>query len=285
MYIYWNAKGLTIVLSIKVLTQHTTLLFLLIVMPNGISAGALYKWVDVNGNTHYSDVAPTNNKEQAQEINITPLNEIQSSHIKQSDFASGKKQALLDNKTPPDKPNTTQKHSAKSCFGASPQASNSTLARTQLKKVEHKNIASLFNRMEGLWRGNGVITKCTGTKAKPRIEKYNYKTTAEFNVRRSKELRVEFDMYSAKLKKEINEHIKLFLSGEHISFSRNQSDETVLLHSSDSGIELWVEQYPVHGVYKELIRIFKLQSKTMKVEQYIYADGELENSIVWNLSK
>lgn len=258
---------------------------LLLILPSGVVFGALYKWVDEKGNTHYSDVAPTKNVATTQQIHLEPLNSIESVHINKNGVVNDKQTIDNNEKKRPEVAHEASKLSAKSCFGPSPKTSNTLLVRTSLEKTERKDILSLLKKMKGQWKGVGVLTACSGTKITPSIESSEFETTADIQFRRSKEVRIEFDMYSSKLRKAINENIKLFVSEQHLSFSPSQSDESVLMHSSANTIELWVEQYPFNGVHSELVRVFNMQSNTMEIEQYSYSNGELESSLIWKLTK
>ncbi len=246
---------------------------------------AFYKWVDEDGNTHYSDVAPTETETKTQELDLEPMNRIQGFDVNKSDSIA---EEIVDKKDDKKSVVTTSSNIDSNpfeCFGPSPKTSNTVQNRKPLQENEYKSLLSLFGEMKGRWKGKGVVTNCKGTEKKPNIEVNNYDTTSEFRLRRSKELIAEFDMYSSKLRKAISENIQLFLTEKQLTFSPSQSDETIALNLTENTIELWVEQYSFYGARKELVRTFKLQSNKMEVGQYSYSNGELESSTVWSLSK
>lgn len=259
--------------------------FVSLMLSSGSVFAAFYKWVDENGNTHYSDVAPKEIETKAQKIDLEPMNRIQGFDVNRGDSS---KESVVDKKGDVKTvvSNLVQTdNNAFKCFGPSPKTSNTVLERKPLQESEYQNLLSLFGNMKGRWKGEAVVTICKGTGKKPNIELNKYDTTSEFRLRRSRELIADFDMYSSKLRKSIDENIKLFLTEEQLTFSPSQSDETVALHLSDNVIELWVEQHSFHGTRKELVRTFKLLSNKMEVGQYSYSNGELESSTRWSLSK
>lgn len=271
----------------KVSYNLLIVLVLLLSLSVGSAFAAFYKWVDENGNTHYSDVAPkaADTKAQTQEIHLKPMNRMQGVEFDKREDAP---EEVTDKKErqPTDASTSSNVNSNPlECFGPSPRTSNTVLKTELLQKSQYKSLLSLLENMKGRWKGEAVVTICNGTAKKPKIEVNKYDTTSEFRLRRSKELVADFEMYSSKLRKTVDDHIKLFLTEEKLSFSASQSDETVALNLSENVIELWVEQYAYYGTRKELVRTFKLQSNNLEVGQYSYSNGELESSTRWSLSK
>lgn len=257
--------------------------FLLLVLPSGSVSAAFYKWVDKDGNTHYSDVAP--DKAKVEEINLEPMNRIQGFDASKVDSMVNKEGDKKDSDQSAPAVSLHSNEGSFECFAPSPKTSNTALERKPLKESEYENISSLFSKIKGRWKGEGVITTCNGTAESPKIKVDKYDTTSEFRLRRSKEIVADFDMYSSKLRKSTDAHIKLFLSETQLTFSPSQSDKTVALNLSENIIELWVEQYSYYGTRKELVRTFKLDSNKLEVGEYSYSNGALESSSLWSLSR
>jgi uncharacterized protein DUF4124 len=277
---------------------NKVLLLLLLMSSSYLYADALYKWTDDNGYTHYSDEPPEKLNESTETLTLLPLNSLESAHIKNStaafadnavDDASIPGNSSLESSS--SEQGSLQARSKnrymdpKKCQGLSPRSTSDTLVREQLSNSEHKMIDNLFQGMKGDWRGKAIFSTCRGTDEEPSVEFSEYAVELDITLRRSKELTLAFDMYSSELGKTRKEEIALFLSKDHISYSTNLSDQTILMGVTNNTFVLWVSQFAVQGVQKELVRSFNIENKVMEIEQYVYINGILSGLVVWELYK
>lgn len=274
------------------------LLLLLLIFSSCLSAGALYKWTDDNGYTHYSDEPPKKLNESTETLTLLPLNSLESVHIKNRAAVFVDQDADDKNNQSDPSPESTaiQQGSLqiipensyvayKKCQSLSPRSTSDTLIREKLSNTEHEMIDNLFQAMKGDWRGGAIFLTCKGTDQEPIVESSEYTVELDITLRRSKELTLAFDMYSSDLGKTRKEEMALFLSKAHISYSTNLSDQTVLMGVTDKSFDLWVAQFAVQGVQKELVRSFNVENKVMTIEQYVYINGMLSGSVIWELYK
>jgi len=250
-----------------------------------VLAGNLYKWVDENGNIHYGDERPTENSHQVEEVELQPLNSFDNPLPTRIETPNTKELKVINEFTSKALKKTIAKHYPTDCFGPSPLANDTPLNREKITKAQHKSLSLLIREMSGSWYGNALYFNCKGQIKDPVIEKIHYSASAEIRLKRSKDLIINFEMYSSKKRVTTHEDIELFLSEEHIAFSDYQSDETVLLNESTHHIELWVENFPTAGVRNELVRIFEIQNKKFTIKQFQYVNGALASVMQWNLVK
>ena len=258
------------------------LLFLCLSFSPFLLGGSLYKWVDKNGNTHYSDEKPTAQSSRIIELTLQPLNSFEPFAPKEKEKEKEKEEKKL---ASPEKPKKPPKKSPTDCSGPSPITNNTPLHRIKLSKAQHASLSLLMLAMKGKWQGSATRIQCKGIASNPIYAQSNYTVSADIKLKRFKDITIEFSMYSAKKRITTHENISLFLSDEFLSYSDYQSDETVLLNTSEQTIELWVENFPIAGVRNELVRVFEVQQKTILITQFHYVSGALASVMKWDLFK
>ena len=264
------------------------LIFIFLIFATSVYSGNLYKWVDEYGNIHYGDERPNEETHEVEEVVLQPLNSFENLSPKNIDKSTPEESEVTnrqDELVTHAPQEIIQKLSPTDCFGPSPFANDTPLSRKKLTKSQHKSLSVFLSEMTGSWRGQAVYFGCKGQVSGPSIEEKQYSVSADIRLRRFKELKISFDMYSSENRMTTHENIELFLTEQHLSFSHYQSDETVLLNDSNHHIELWVENFPTAGVRNELVRIFNIQNKTFTIKQFQYVNGALASIMQWNLIK
>ena len=251
-----------------------------------MASGELFKWTDEHGNTHYSDTPPTDGGLTSELLQLPELNRLEHRVTPASNkYANGdpklpltetdRSPGILKSKLP----------ELETCFSASPRATGIHLNKNQLTKHDHRDIEQMFLQIKGDWKGTALFTECRGEISNPKLKKNKYQAELEVKLRRSKELSLNFDMYSSDLGLSKKEEMEFFLSDKYLSLSQTLSDKSVMLELNSNGFSLWVAQFLGSGVHRELIRTVRITKDTLIIDQYNYANNALIQLVRWSMKK
>ena len=284
---------------------------LLLLLIGGVSA-AVYKWVDESGMVHYGDSPPAESDVQSVAVPKGPSQEeverarqqmqekIDQYEKFSRDASSSKSNDKLsrETKTRAVSPDNVACFTPLSNLVQGPSAGTFTpITPTSLTKMQKKSLHNLLRKADAYWQGTISNLQCRGSPSEPKskITVYEAKTTADWNVRKSR-LTIETDR-TGKESGVNKQLITRFEVGDALYF--NDDKPAIFIALDGNKVELLtLNQNRVSFLIKRRIpaakgtrrprgevRHLEISGRTLKLIELYYLNDMLMESRTWILGR
>ena len=265
----------------------------------------IYKWIDENGEKHYSNMPPAN----AGDVEIV-FGEIQ--HDEAADQEPVKADQIetdaLVEKNEKEKRQTSEVEQEKleeakqdhpplfasGCFSPSYSVQqgrgvNEAIIPRDFAKGEYQNLQKLFQSLEGNWEGNASVIVCEETQDKVRKVVDNYLIKSEGKMSSTGQFDIKATLHSQKKNETRDESLYLYLDPKKLALEPNISIGDIELISVSSNELAYVEKTQNRSesggseMHEKVTTIKKTGEESFTLERILYYNGRLIKISTWHL--
>lgn len=286
-----------------------TFLIIYSVLFAAVAIGAVYKWVDDEGNVHYGDIPPKDQEKETIEIAPAPpartiieeedratqpkaeeevLREGETSEVQQEEV-EGAKQPVARYTT--DIKCFTPVTGA---WGGRIADTREGVSRQPFKNDEHKQLIALFDALEGRWSGRIEDITCQSPGAEPPSKTHNYKFHLDAQWQSEQRFWIEAKLEGARETRAVLRQFFWFLlSKDGLRFRKATTDISFEIDKPGNDVEILEKRnniltfYWRRGGAVRQTNVFSLNKigRNFTISEYFYVQGVLVGKRLWKLDK
>lgn len=289
--------------------MRSTFLIICSLLFAAVAIGAVYKWVDDEGNVHYGDTPPKDQEKETIDIAPAPPPK---TIIEEQDRAKQPKteeEVLRDGET--DEVLQEDVEAAKQpvaryttdikCFTPLTEAWGGRIADTRegvtrepFKNDEHKQLMTLFDALEGRWSGRIEDVTCQSPGAEPPSKTHDYKFSLDARWQSKQRFWIEAELEGARETRAVLRQFFWFLlSTDGLRFRKATTDISFDLDKPGNDVEILemgnniLTFYWRRGGAVRRTNVFSINKigRSFTISEYFYVQGVLAGKRIWKLGK
>lgn len=285
-----------------------TLLIIFSLLFAAVAIGAVYKWIDDEGNVHYGDTPPKGQEKESIDIAPTPPPKTITDAQGREKQPKAEKEVLRDGETEGD-PDDGNKGAEQpisrfatdiKCFtpvtkswGGRISDTREGVTRQPFKNDERDQLMTLFDALEGSWRGRVEDITCRGTDAEPSVKTHHYESDLTARWESKQIYRIEAELGGSATRANIRQFFWFLPGMDGLRFRRTTNDTPFELDIPGNDAEILevgdnrVTFYWRRGGALRQTNVFsiKIVGRSFTISEFFYMKGVLDGKRLWTLGK
>ena len=289
--------------------MKSTLLIIYSLLFAAVALGAVYKWVDEEGNVHYGDTPPKGQEKETIDIAPAPLPKAIIDEQDRAKQPEAEEEVLPEGETdevPEDEIEAAEQPVSRyptdiKCFTPVTEAWGGRIADTRegvtrqpFKNDEHDQLMALFDALEGRWRGRIEDITCHSPGAEPPSKTHDYKfhLAARWESKQIFWIEAELEGVSD-TRAVLRQFFWFLLSTDGLRFRKATTGLSIELDKPGNDAEVLevgdniVTFYWRRGGAVRQTNVFSINKigRSFTISEYFYVQGVLAGKRLWKLGK
>ena len=287
--------------------MRSTFLIICSLLFAAVAIGAVYKWVDDEGNVHYGDTPPIDDEKET--IDIAPpsppktiIEEQDRSRqrkVEEEVLQDGKTDEVLQEEIGGAKQPVARYTTDIKCFTPLTEAWGGRIADTRegvsrqpFKNDEHKQLMTLFDALEGRWSGRIEDITCHSPGAESPSKTHHYKFRLNARWQSKQRFWIEAELEGARETRAVLRQFFWFLlSTDGLRFRKATTDISFDLDKPGNDVEILemgdniLTFYWRRGGAIRQANVFSINKigRSFTINEYFYVQGMLAGKRLWKL--
>ena len=289
--------------------MRSTFLIICSLLFAAVAIGAVYKWVDDEGNVHYGDTPPKDQEKETIEIAPAPppktiIEEQDRDRLPKAEeevLRDGETDEVLEDEIEAAKQPVARYPTDIKCFTPLTEAWGGRIADTRegvtrqpFKNDEHKQLMTLFDALEGRWSGRIEDVTCHSPGADPPSKTHDYKFRLNARWQSEQRFWIEAELEGARdTRAVLRQFFWFLLSTDGLRFRKAKTDISFELDKPGNDVEILevgdniLTFYWRRGGTIRRTNVFFINKngRSFTISEYFYVQGVLAGKCLWKLGK